>query len=149
MFSTGRTQFLAFISIAAAAGSAWVHRLQLMPVLPPESWANLCSWQGPRGAVTAQHRGKTSPAEPGNSRASSSTMTQQKPCVNVDLDAGASCASAQAEHGTLLSQEELPRCRAGSKSGATKSGENSSSKGRTSVIILIHSEECAKANPFL
>lgn len=63
MFSTGRTQFLAFICILAAAGPAWVHRLQLMPVLPPESCADLRSWQGPQGAGTAQHRGKTSPAE--------------------------------------------------------------------------------------
>lgn len=28
VFSTGRTQFLALMSIPAAAGAAWVHRLQ-------------------------------------------------------------------------------------------------------------------------
>lgn len=133
MFSTGRTQFLPFLSIPAAAASAWVHRLQIMPVLPPESWAGLCSWQGTQGALT----GKSCPAEKQQDSIHSDTA---KVLFSGSGLGWCFLSAGTAEHGTLLSQEQLLQCRAASGSGAAKSGESSSYKGRTSVIILIYSQ---------
>lgn len=129
MFSTGRTQLLPFLSIPAAAASAWVHRLQLMAALPPEPW-QICAHR----ALREQSQGK----------AVLQRAQEQQDSIHSDTAKVLLSGSAfgwcflpisTAEHGTLLSQEELLQCRAASGSGAAKSGESSSHKGRTSVTI--------------